>query len=134
MSTALLRPYMRGAVHTVQRTGDWPRSFVVTLTDDHGQRCRAEYTLHTEGSALFTLESTRDNAMVDPPVVGWVSWSDGEVVCAFRDAASGTHGGGFLPDCAPVENGPFQTTSFDVGRWIVLAQELLRTVEDSRLT
>lgn len=129
--SALLRPYMRGAVNTVPASGVWPRSFTVGLTDEHGRRWRAEYTLHTEGSALFSLEETRPSGMIDPPIVGWVSWSDGEVVAAFRNTATGLHGGGLFDGIAPAEDGPFEATTLDTKRWAKLAEELLRSVAEA---
>lgn len=132
MTTALLRPYMRGAITTVPTAGRWPRSFVINVTDERGRRWRTEYTLHSEGSALFSAEARTDTALSDPPVIGWLSWSAGEVVVAFRDTATGSHGGGILADAAPLEDGPLEHAIFDVDRWTHLAEEVLATIAESK--
>lgn len=132
MTTALLRPYMRGAITTVPTAGRWPRSFVVNVTDGRGRRWRAEYTLHSEGSALFSMEERVDQALSDPPVIGWLSWSQGEVVVAFRDTGTGLHGGGILADAAPLEDGPLELATFDVSRWTHLAEQVLATIAESK--
>lgn len=129
--SALMRPYMRGAVNAIPAKGVWPRSFAVSLDDDRGRRHRAEFTLHAEGTALFSIEQSRDAGMIDPPLVGWLSWADGEVVTAFRNLATGVQGGGVLAHAAPAEDGPFEAMTLDTTRWADLACELLRAAEDA---
>lgn len=124
---SLTRPYLRGAVSHVGAQGVWPRSFVVSYDDD-GRRWRAEFTVATDGAALYVIEDLSRLGMVDPPVVGWLSWLDGEVVTAFRDIANARHGGAILADIAPAADGSLDMLAMDVERWKRLAVELTRTV------
>lgn len=129
-ATSLARPYMRGAVTTVGPRGEWPRSFVVSYSSGP-RRWRAEFTLNTDGAAMFQIEDVTRGGMVDPPLIGWLSWREGEVVTAFRNLATGSQGGAILPDSAPADDGPLTALGMDVERWTALAQELTSAARDA---
>ena len=121
---------MRGAISTVGPRGEWPRSFVVSY-EDKGRRFRAEFSMSTDGAAMFMIEDVTRSGMVDPPLIGWLSWHEGEVVTAFRNLATQSQGGAILPDTAPADDGPLTALSMDTDRWRDLAIELTKAARDA---
>jgi hypothetical protein len=78
--------------------------------------------------AAFTLWfGAGQNLGGDPPIDGWVSWVQNELLVAFHDPSGPSHDAIRIPSGAPAKEDEDEEVLRDPQRWLALARRIVRS-------
>jgi hypothetical protein len=78
--------------------------------------------------ATFTLSfGAGQNIGGDPPIDGWISWVEEELLLAFNDPSGPSHDAVRVPKGAPISRDEDEAALRDPERWLALARRIVRS-------